>query len=321
MELYMFCYTLVQGFWIFKEKRYFLLDIILVGFPSQRNESQLRSLRHVSKIQTVNRVIRCSPWRLASCGVQPMRTGVGGGEQRSGGGFRANCRQKATSFIIERDVKAAVWGLHSQQAKQDESRKDHIMFQMTEQRFIYQRRFSPSTERESNKREAGLAESVRWPMTNGRLLATLWLDALMSTFCAEFGLLLTVTFALYWPKWHVIFHILPIIARLLMSTPPPSSPHVPSPQCFGWVFVVSCASRKGRCEAELWTWMYAEFVQREQMTLALQPLRSYSRQWRFSGSIMLMWVNCWLCKAELQTALACSVRSDFIIPIRPLFCC
>lgn len=219
MELYMFCYTPVQGFWIFKGKRYFLLDIFLVGFPSQRNESQLHSLRHVSKIQTVNRVIRCSPWRLASCGVQPVRTGVGGAEWRSGGGFQANCRQKATSFIIERDVKAAVWGLHSQQAKQDESRKDHIMFQMTEQRFIYQRRFSPSTERESNKREAGLAESVRWPMTNGRLLATLWLDALMSTFCAEFGLLLTVTFALYWPKWHVIFHILPIIARLLMSTP------------------------------------------------------------------------------------------------------
>lgn len=54
---------------------------------------------------------------------------------------------------------------------------------------------------------------------------------------------------------------------------------------------------------------------------ALQPLQSYSRQWRFSGSIMLMWVNCWLCKAVLLTVLACSVRSDFIIPIRPLFCC
>ncbi len=57
------------------------------------------------------------------------------------------------------------------------------------------------------------------------------------------------------------------------------------------------------------------------MAQALQPLQSYSRQWRFSGSIMLMWVNCWLCKAVLLTVLACSVRSDFIIPIRPLFCC
>lgn len=86
-----------------------------------------------------------------------MRTSVGGARWKGGGGFQTNCKQKATSFIIERDVKAAVWGLHSQQAKQDESRKDHIMFQMTEQRFIYQHRFSPSAEQESNKKEAGLA--------------------------------------------------------------------------------------------------------------------------------------------------------------------
>lgn len=57
----------------------------------------------------------------------------------------------------------------------------------------------------------------QWLMA--RLLKTLWLDALMSTFCAEFGLLLAVTFALYWPKWHVIFHILSIIAMLLMFSP------------------------------------------------------------------------------------------------------
>lgn len=29
-------------------------------------------------------------------------------EVANGGGFQTNCRQKATSFIIERDVKAAV---------------------------------------------------------------------------------------------------------------------------------------------------------------------------------------------------------------------
>ncbi len=81
----------------------------------------------------------------------------------------------------------------------------------------------PQSRRAIRKRPARPNQSDgQWLMA--RLLTTFWLDALMSTFCAKLGILLVVTFALYWPKWHVIFHILPIIARLLMFTPPSSPP-------------------------------------------------------------------------------------------------
>lgn len=127
--------------------------------------------------------------------------------------------------------------------------------------------FSPSTVRESNKREASPAESVRWLMTNGpvarhtligclneHILCRVWAPA-----CGDLCSLLTkvTRHFSHTSNYRQAFNVHPLLPPLVFPHPSVLDECLLCRPLAPW-------------EAELWTWTYAEVVQRKQRSQALQ---------------------------------------------------